>query len=177
LRKRGKYDKLRGMEEQVQYAECTKDELIQILLDRDRTIEELKKELEGLKHAVRKDSKNSSIPTSKEMIPRTRSQREKSGKKSGGQVGHRGEHREYNPHPDSIVMVEASHCTSCGASLEGIEGTIGQIAQEVDIPTITPLTTEYRQMIKVCACGECNRSPLPLEGYVNIGPQMGALIT
>jgi transposase len=177
LRKKGKYDKLRVMQEQTQYAECTKDELIRMLLDRDRTIEELKKELEGLKHPVPKDSTNSSMPTSKEMIPRTRSQREKSGKKSGGQVGHKGEHRERNPHADSIVVVEASHCTSCGASLEGIEGTIGQIAQQVDIPLITPLTTEYRQLIKVCACGACNRLPLPIEGYVNIGPQMGALIT
>jgi transposase len=47
----------------------------------------------------------------------------------------------------------------------------------VDIPVITPWTTEYQQVIKVCACGECNCPPLPIEGYVNIGPQMGALIT
>ncbi len=74
-------------------------------------------------------------------------------------------------------MVQASHCAHCGASLEGIEGTIGQIAQQVDIPAITPLTTQYQQVIKVCSCGECNCPPLPIEGYVNIGPQMGALIT
>ena len=74
-------------------------------------------------------------------------------------------------------MVQESHCRGCGASLEGREGIIGQIAQEVDIPAITPLTTEYQQVIKVCACGECNCPPLPIEGYVNIGPQMGALIT
>jgi hypothetical protein len=63
LRKRGQYGKLRGMEEQTQYVECTKDELIQKLLDRDRTIEELRKELEGLKAPIPKDSTNSSIPT------------------------------------------------------------------------------------------------------------------
>ena len=32
-------------------------------------------------------------------------------------------------------------------------------------------------MIKVCACGERHCLPLPIEGYVTIGPQMGALIT
>jgi transposase len=165
------------MEGQRQYAECTKDELIQILLDRDRTIEDLKKELEGLKSPVPKDSTNSSIPTSKELIPRTRTQREKSGKKPGGQKGHVGYHRERNPHPDAIIKVQSSHCKSCGASLEEIEGIPGQIAQQVDIPLITPLTTEYQQVIKVCACGECNSLPLPVEGYVNIGPQMGALVT
>src|SRR3989454_9662204 len=158
------------MEDIAQYEPYTKEELIQVIMD-------LKKEIEGLKHPVHKDSTNSSLPSSKDLIQRTRSQREKSGKKPGGQQGHLGHHRERNPHPDAIVMVQASHCRGCGASLEGREGIIGQIAQEVDIPAITPLTTEYQQVIKVCACGECNCPPLPIEGYVNIGPQMGALIT
>jgi transposase len=158
------------MEEAAQYEQYTKEELIQIIVD-------LKKEIEALKHPVPKDSTNSSIPPSKDLIPRTRSQREKSGKKPGGQQGHVGHHRERNPHPDNLVMVQASHCAHCGASLEGVEGTIGQRAQEVDIPPITPLTTEYQQVIKICACGERNCLPLPIEGYVNIGPRMGALIT
>ena len=165
------------MEETAQYEQYTQEELIQIIMDQKQTIADLKKEVEALKHPVPKDSRNSSIPSSKDLIPRTRSQREKSGKKPGGQKGHRGHHRERNPYPDSIVMVQASHCRSCGASLSGIEGTIGQIAQQVDIPPITPLTTEYRQVIKVCPCGECNCLPLPIEGYINIGPQMGSLIT
>lgn len=158
------------MEEANQYEQCTKEELIQIIVD-------LKKEVEALKHPVRKDSTNSSIPTSKDLIPRTRSQRKKSGKKAGGQQGHQGHYRERNPHPDKIVLVQASHCADCGASLCEVEGTIGLTAQEVDLPPITPLTTEYQQVIKVCSCGHSNGLPLPIEGYVNIGPQMGALIT
>jgi transposase len=158
------------MQEGAQYEQYTKEELIQIIVD-------LKKEIEALKPPIPKDSTNSSIPSSKDLIARTRSQREKSGKKPGAQQGHAGHHRERNPHPDAIVLVQASHCADCGASLEGREGSIGQIAQQVDIPAITPLTTEYRQVIKVCACGHSNCLPLPIEGYVNIGPQMGALIT
>lgn len=165
------------MEETTQYQESSKEDLIQIIMDQNRTIADLKKEIEGLKHPVRKDSTNSSIPTSKEQIPRTRSQRKKSGKKPGGQQGHQGHYRERNPHPDKTIMVQASHCADCGASLCEVEGTIGLIAQEVDIPPITPLTTEYQQIIKVCACGQSNCLPLPICGYVNIGPQMGALIT
>ena len=164
------------MEETAQYVQYTKEELIQIIMDQNQTIAELKKEVEALKHPVPKDSTNSSIPSSKDLIQRTRSQRKKSGKKAGGQQGHRGHHRERNPHPDCIVMVQASHCQSCGASLSEREGTIGQIAQQVDLPAIAPVTTEYRQVIKVCACGEGNCPPLPIEGYVNIGPHMGSLI-
>jgi transposase len=158
------------MEEGAQYEQYTKEELIQIIVH-------LKKEIEALKSPIPKDSTNSSIPSSKDLIRRTRSQREKSGKKAGGQQGHAGHHRERNPHPDAIVMVQESHCRGCGASLEGREGIIGQIAQEVDIPAITPLTTEYQQVIKVCACGHCTCPPLPIEGYATIGPRMGALIT
>jgi len=172
------------MEEAEQYKECTKEELIQIIVDQNRTIRELSRMLtdlkgsvEALKPKVAKDSTNSSIPSSKDLVPRTKSQRQKSGKKAGGQQGHRGHHRERSPHPDAIVMVEASHCSNCGTPLEGVEGTIGQIAQQVDIPVITPQITEYQQVIKVCTCGERNGPALPIEGYVNIGPQMGALIT
>jgi transposase len=165
------------MEETAQYVQYTQEELIQIIMDQNHIIAELKKEVEALKHPIPKDSTNSSIPSSKDLIRRTRSQREKSGKNPGGQKGHPGHHRERHPHADRIVMVQASHCRSCGASLCEREGTIGQIAQQVDLPVITPVTTEYRQVIKVCACGECNALPLPIEGYVNIGPQMGSLIT
>jgi len=172
------------MEKAAQYEECTKEELIQIIVDQDRTIRELsqalvelKKEIEALKHPVLKDSTNSSIPSSKDMIKRTRSQRQKSGKKPGGQPGHVGHHRAYHGQPDKIIKVEASHCANCGGSLERIEGTIGLIAQEVDLPPITPVVTEYQQVIKVCSCGHSTCLPLPLEGCVHIGAQMAALIT
>jgi transposase len=165
------------MEEAAQYEEYTKEELIQIIVDLKQTIADLKKEREALKPPVPKDSTNSSIPSSKDLLRRTRSQREKSGKKAGGQQGHAGHQRERHPHPDAIVMVQASHCAECGASLSGREGSIGQIAQQVDIPPITPLTTEYRQVIKVCACGHSNCLPLPIQGDVTIGPEMGSLIT
>ena len=179
------------MEEVSRYEQATKEELVQVILDQQQilmhqqqtilelsqTIVDLKKEIEALKHPVRKDSTNSSIPSSKEQIPRTRSQRKKSDKKAGSQPGHEGHQRECHPHPDKIVLVQASHCANCGTSLADVKGTIGRIAQEVDIPPITPVITEYQQVIKVCACGHCNCASLPIEGPVMIGPQMGALIT
>jgi transposase len=117
------------MQENVAYEDLTKEELIQIIRDQNEQIAALKKEVEELRDPVVKTSANSSIPTSKEQVPRTRSQRGKSDKKPGGQPGHVGHHRERNQHPDKIVRVEASHCESYGASLELIEGTIGQIAE------------------------------------------------
>jgi transposase len=179
------------MEEIGNYEQFTKAELIQVILDQQQIIHKqqqiiselsqaivaLKKEIEELKHPTRKDSTNSSIPTSKELVPRTRSQRQKSGKKPGGQPGHLGHRREFNPHPDKTVQIAASHCERCGASLGGVEGTIGQRAQEVDIPPIQPQTVEYQQIIKVCSCGYCNSPALLMEAEVTIGPHMAALIS
>src|SRR5216684_3943265 len=141
------------MEEAETYEQSTREELIQIIVelkqivrDQNEIMGALKKEIERLKPPQPKDSTNSSIPSSKELIPRTRSQREKSGKKPGGQKGHRGYHRERNADPEAIIEVQANQCKRCGASLEAVEGRIGQIAQEVDIPIIRPFTTEYRQV-------------------------------
>ena len=158
------------MEEAAQYEHCTKEELIQIIVD-------LKKESEALKQPVGKDSTNSSIPSSKELIPRTRSQRKKSGKKAGGQQGHVGHYRERNPHPDKIVKVEATHCEDCGAWLCEVEGTIGQIVEASRYTCHQAL--DYR--VSASHQGVCLRrlqlSAIAHRGTCRIGPQMGALIT
>ncbi len=60
------------MEETAQYEQYTQEELIQIIMDQKQTIADLKKEVEALKHPVPKDSTKSSIPTSKDLIRRTR---------------------------------------------------------------------------------------------------------
>src|ERR1700731_345132 len=145
------------MEEAAKYEDARREDLIKIILDQGQVIAALKKELEDLKSAsVPKNSTNSSIPPSKELLPRTRSLRKKSGKKSGGQPGHVGHHREGNHNPDKMVVIQDEYCAACGASLSEIEGTVGKRAQEVDLPAIEPLTTEYEQRIKICPCGHCN---------------------
>ena len=126
------------MEKVAQYEECTKEELIQIIVDQDRTIRELsqilvelKKELEALKHPIPKDSTNSSIPSSKDMIKRTRSQRQKSGTSQVGSQDMWAITENTMGSQTEVIKVEASHCANCGVSLERREGTIGLTAQEV----------------------------------------------
>lgn len=170
--------KVCGMEEAAKYEDLTREDLIKIILDQGQVIAGLQKELEDVRKArVPKNSRNSSIPPSKEQVPRTRSLRKKSGKKSGGQPGHEGHHRAWNESPDKRVVIEDEHCAACGASLMQIEGTVGKHVQEVDLPTITPITIEYEQRIKICTCGHSNCPELPVDGHVSIGPRMSALMT
>jgi transposase len=169
------------MEEAARYEQCSREDLIEIIVGQNQVIADLKKELEDLKSpVVPKDSTNSSIPPSKDPLaktPKTRSLRKKSRKKSGGQPGHAGHHRQWNPNPNKLVKIADEHCGGCGASLSEIEGSVGKRAQEIDLPPITPLTTEYQQIIKICPCGHGNCPELPVDGHVTIGPRMSALMT
>jgi hypothetical protein len=75
------------MEETAQYVQYTKEELIQLIMDQNHIIADLKKEVEALKHPVSKDSTNSSIPTSKDLIRRTRASTGKEWQETRGPKG------------------------------------------------------------------------------------------
>jgi len=70
-------------------------ELEEKVEEQAQTIEKLNNEIDRLKHKDDKDSHNSSLPPSSDQRPTKKApneynSRQKSGKKSGGQIGHRG---------------------------------------------------------------------------------------
>ena len=72
-------------------------------------------ELEG---RVSKDSHNSSKPPSTDgYAKKTRSLRQKSGKKPGGQEGHAGSRRHFVQMPDEIIIVRPAKCAHYQASV------------------------------------------------------------
>ncbi|MBA3767353.1 MAG: hypothetical protein H0W99_10260 [Acidobacteria bacterium] len=64
-----------------------------------------------------KDSQNSSRPPSTDPRKRTRSLREKGGKKVGGQPGHPGTTLSFVDQPDHLVIHSPEACDLCGSSL------------------------------------------------------------
>src|SRR6266516_7348032 len=69
-------------------------------------MEELSMRVQKLEGRVAKDSHNSSKPPSTDGYGRkTRSLRQKSGKKPGGQEGHAGSTRHFVQIPDAIIIV------------------------------------------------------------------------
>src|SRR5258708_9780849 len=91
-------------------------------------------ELEG---RVAKDSHSSSKPPSSDGLARKRrSQREASGKKSGGQPGHEGHHLKLVETPDEIMRHRPSHCGQCRKSLEGVKG---EVVERGQVQEVTPL--------------------------------------
>ena len=115
---------------------ATKEERIKELEEENARLKALAKENTP---TPRLTSKNSSVPPSKSPLgtPQTRSLREKSDKKSGGQVGHAGVTKEWSETPDTIEGMQApTICPSCGKSIEDLPQYEGERRQVVDIPAV-----------------------------------------
>ena len=156
---------------------------------------ELKKENRDLKarlevYETPKDSHNSSIPSSKESLTAqanksnkliiTRSLREKSGKPSGGQLGHTGSTLEMVSNPDSVIDYQSDYCPRCGNTLSGVLGSVSEVRQLFDIPApVRPIVTEHRIIEKQCSCGQCCKVEFPanVRSRVCYGTNIRALVT
>jgi transposase len=106
------------------------------------------------------NSANSGKPPSSDglkkptRVPRVRSLREPSGKKSGGQKGHRGETLRPVEKPDVIVNHYPKACTQCDLAVPAETGTAYRSRQVVDIPEPKVVVTEHRA--HGCVCPNCD---------------------
>ena len=112
------------------------------------------------------NSSNSNQPPSKDT-PEQRRDREKSppsGRKRGGQPGHKPQRREMLP-PEKVSQIENHHpgeCEHCGSSLPRVEDADAVRHQVVDLPEIQADVTEHRMHATDCEeCGHRTRASLP----------------
>jgi transposase len=116
----------------------------------------LKVRVSELEERLGQNSKNTSKPPSSDPPwlppppPKT-----SSGRKPGGQPGHKGHQRELVPEAevDEIIPVKPTQCRDCGAALRGEDPTPRR-HQVAEIPPIKPRITEYQ--IHALCCGRCN---------------------
>ena len=99
----------------------TYEELLAIIKIQQATIEELTEKLAKaeariaeLEEQLHKNSHNSSKPPSSDGYekPAPKSLRKKSGKKAGGQKGHKGHHMALD-NPDRVERIYPKHCANC----------------------------------------------------------------
>lgn len=146
------------------------------------------KDIADLKEALRiamlpKNSYNSSLPPSTDIYKPKRntdySLREKTGRKSGGQPGHKGCTLEFcTDDPDEVILHAVEFCTACGKDLSAIPGEVEQTHQVVDIVMPKRILTNHTTFSKVCSCGHCNKASFPngAKGPVNYGVNVMAVI-
>lgn len=154
----------------VEELRITKEELKNVKVENER----LRQIIDELKH--KKTSTNSSIAPSTDINKQTRSLRQKSGKKPGGQKGHQGTTLEFVSNPDEIEDQIPAFCRNCGLLLESTPELL-ESRQVKDVPIIKPVTTEYRKYSRICSCGHCNVGDFPVhaKARVNYGPNVEAL--
>jgi transposase len=160
-------------------AEPSRKELIALIAAQAAEIAALKAHIAELERRLGLNSSNSGKPPSSDGLKkpaRVTSLRERSGKKPGGQKGHKGETLRQVTDPNEVVDHYPSACSTCGAGLDP-EASVGHSARQVfDLPEPQPLVvTEHRAHDCQCAvCGATTRAPFP-DG-VNAPVQYGARI-
>jgi transposase len=135
--------------------------------------------LEAELAAARKTPRNSSLPPSTEHPhAKPAPQREKSGKKAGGQPGHPKHERALIPTEQcqAVVPVKPETCRRCGESLTGNDQE--PLRHQVwEIPEIKPLVTEYQLHRLTCPCCQestCGQLPTGVP-HSQAGPRLVAL--
>lgn len=129
---------------------------------RQRIIE-LEARLKALEDRLAQGSHNSSKPPSSDNFgKRTKSQRMKSGKASGGQKGHKGETLKMVSEPDEVVLHRVEECCGCGAAAsESVLITLDK-RQVFELPPLKLQVTEHQAELRRClACGSLNQGQLP----------------
>jgi transposase len=157
--------------------------LANYLLQKDRQnqkkIDDLDQRLKALEARLAKNSSNSHKPPSTDLnFKKRRSLREKSGKKQGGQPGHKGACLEKVNHPDFVECHRVESCTHCQSSLTDTPVLETESRQVFDLPKVKLQVTEHRVETKLCStCGKQSSSSFPssVRGEVQYGPNFKAL--
>lgn len=167
------------------------DALLKRIDNLETEVSRLENDNQGLKNKVRhlekslskyetpKNSRNSSKPPSSDFpkLQRTKSLREPSGKKPGGQLGHEGTTLRMATTYDIVEKHSPFFCTCCGEDLSALPGHFAGKRQVIDIPPITPIVTEHQLFDKYCKCGHLNQATFPtgVTAPVSYGENVQAL--
>jgi len=134
---------------------------IQIL---QQNLEQVHQRLRAVEEQLKKNSRNSHKPPSSDGLKKIPKVRKASGKKPGGQKGHKGTTLQMVENPDIVKVHKVDHCEHCGQSLRR-KKVLGYNRRQVfDLPPIKVEVTEYQAEIKECGrCGTLTTAAFPEE--------------
>jgi len=167
-----------GKEEYILELQARNAELEQRVKTLEEKVETLLMALQ--RKVVKKDSHNSSNPPSQDKFrpKKNRSLRKKIGRKTGGQLGHKGQTLKQKPKPDKYIDLKSDYCKKCGSTLSELNHHFHSKRQVIEIPPIAPLYIEYRQHVCMCLCGHEQKADYPknVNAPIQYGGSVIALI-
>ncbi len=123
----------------------------------------LKAENAQLREQVNKNSQNSHKPPSSDGYGKKPALPQSSGKKTGGQFGHKGRTLKMVETPDHIIVHSPNACACCQKVFSAADVCkIGQRGQVFDLPEPRLIVTEHQQGIVYC-CGQLHKGIIPQE--------------
>jgi transposase len=146
----------------------------------EATVAALQERVRELEARLGLNSTNSSKPPSSDPPGVVRPPKKPTGKKQGGQKGHRGHHRKRiaADRVDVIVEHHPEACGHCRHSLTGAEeAKPAWVHQVVELPPIRAQVTEHRMHSVRCPkCRKLTRASLPADvGGKHFGPRLVGL--
>lgn len=146
-------------------------EQIALLLERVRDLEA----------RLAKDSHNSSKPPASDGLARkTKSLRKRSGRRPGGQLGHRGETLRLVAVPDEVVEHRPAICATCHEALDAEAAVV--LRERRQVHEVPPLRLHIREHqvahVRCPQCAQVTSGTFPVEApsRVQYGPRLGALV-
>jgi transposase len=168
-----------SLPESVRFYICFLESRIEKL---ETIVQQQEAKIKELEARLSKNSSNSSKPPGSDGLkkqPKTNSQRGKSGKKPGGQLGRNGKTLEQVENPDQVIVHSPIECQGCGSSLLYIESISTEKRQIFDVPKPDVKVTEHRVEAKKCpCCGETSKGlfPVNVRAPVQYGERVQALV-
>src|SRR5712691_865634 len=152
-----------GKDEELEQSHQANRDLREGLKQAIQAIEYLQERIKALEGQQAKDSHNSSLPPSSDRFVRPpKSLRKKSGKKPGGQKGHRGHHLQQVEMPDQVLIHPVERCERCQHDLREQKASVPERRQVMDLPAKRLWVTEHRVEEKQCPrCFHLTRAHFP----------------
>jgi transposase len=181
--------RLKRVEEKLARKECEVYALTRRLRELQAEVERLTLvQGEAAGGELRRDSHKSGLPPSSDLprakaanaVRRTRSLRRKTGRRVGGQMGHRGATLRQVEFPDRLRVHAPRRCRGCAASLADAVVVGYSRRQIVDLPRAVMEVTEYWAQVKRCArCGARTKGRFPrgVNAPVQYGERVRSVAT
>ena len=145
----------------------------------------LQAQVKELALQIPRNSSNSSTPPSANPLDAPKPvPKPPTGRRPGGQTGHRGHHRVRLPanRVDAVVTYVPSVCTDCHTPLPiepGPDDPEPSWHQVAELPKLAAVVTEHQAHVRTCPrCGKRNQAAIPAEVRAHvIGPRLAAMMS